>query len=141
VNPVFVDTQYWIARFHPKDQWHEEARAAEDRVADRPLLRSESVLVEFLNFFGSFRPGIRTEAAHIADELYEDASVEVVTMSPHLFRRGLRLYERRPDKSYSMVDCMSMIIMRERDITDVLTNDDHFEQEGFTLVVESDGSS
>jgi predicted nucleic acid-binding protein len=122
-------------------QGHEEARAAEETVVDRSLVTSESVLVEFLHFFGSFRSSIRTEAANIAGELYEDASIEVVTMSPRLFRRGLRLFERRPDKAYSMVDCMSMIIMRERDITDVLTNDDHFAQEGFTLVVEADDSS
>ena len=81
MKSVFVDTQYWGARFHPRDQWHEEARAAEEAVADRSLVTSESVLVEFLNFFGSFRPGIRTEAAHIAGELYEDASIEVVAMS------------------------------------------------------------
>ncbi len=45
------------------------------------------------------------------------------------------------DKAYSMVDCMSIVIVRERDITDVLINDDHFEQKGFTLVVEADDSS
>ncbi len=62
-------------------------------------------------------------------------------MSPQLFRRGVRLYERRLDKAYSMVDCMSMVIMNERDLTDILTNDEHFAQEGFTLVVESNGRS
>ena len=53
-----------------------------------------------------------------------------------LFERALSLYERRPDKEYSLVDCMSMTLMRERGITHVLTNDHHFRQEGFTVVSE-----
>jgi uncharacterized protein len=40
------------------------------------------------------------------------------------------------DKAYSLVDCMSMSLMRERGITHILTNDHHFRQEGFTLVNE-----
>ena len=28
-----------------------------------------------------------------------------------------------------------MMIMRDRDITEVLTNDDHFAQEGFTVLL------
>ena len=53
-----------------------------------------------------------------------------------LFIRGLQLYEQRPDKEYSLVDCMSMTLMRERGIAHVLTNDRHFRQEGFTVVNE-----
>ena len=35
------------------------------------------------------------------------------------------------DKQYSLVDCISMQTMRRHAITEVLTNDRHFEQEGF----------
>ncbi|MCS4185174.1 hypothetical protein [Salinibacter ruber] len=34
-----------------------------------------------------------------------------------------------------MVDCMSMVIMQDRDIREVLTNDDHFAQEGFVVLL------
>ena len=40
-------------------------------------------------------------------------------------------YEARPDKGYSLTDCISMQAMRREELTDVLTNDRHFEQEGF----------
>ena len=43
-------------------------------------------------------------------------------------------YERRLDKGYSLVDCMSMVVMEDLDIQHVLTNDRHFQQAGFTLV-------
>jgi predicted nucleic acid-binding protein len=43
----------------------------------------------------------------------------------------LELYKNRPDKGYSLVDCVSFVAMRRHGITDALTNDHHFEQEGF----------
>ncbi|HMG73540.1 MAG TPA: hypothetical protein VK582_08565 [Pyrinomonadaceae bacterium] len=39
--------------------------------------------------------------------------------------------KERPDKGYSLTDCISMNVMRERGLTDVLTNDPHFRQEGY----------
>lgn len=47
----------------------------------------------------------------------------------------LQLYESRPDRTYSLVDCISMNAMREEGITDALTNDHHFTQEGFTILI------
>lgn len=138
MTEVFVDTQFWVARFHPGDQWHDHARAVEAEVEARSLVTSEAVLVEFLNFFSEFRPAVRREAAHVANKIYEGGSVEVVASSDRLFQRGLQLYERRPDKTYSMVDCMPMAIMRERNLTEVCTNDEHFAQEGFTILLGDD---
>jgi predicted nucleic acid-binding protein len=50
------------------------------------------------------------------------------------FLDGLALYEDRPDKGYSLADCISMQIMRLEGLTHVLSNDRHFEQEGFTAL-------
>jgi predicted nucleic acid-binding protein len=47
------------------------------------------------------------------------------------FLSGLQLYRDRPDKGYSLTDCISMQTMRREELTEVLTNDRHFEQEGF----------
>jgi len=47
---------------------------------------------------------------------------------------ALALYEARPDKFYSLTDCHSMQVMRREGLTDVLTNDHHFTQEGFHIV-------
>ena len=51
------------------------------------------------------------------------------------FLAGLRLYELRNDKGYSLVDCISMTTMRRQRISEVLTNDHHFIQEGFKVVL------
>jgi hypothetical protein len=56
----------------------------------------------------------------------------VVPQSHESFLAGLHLFQRRPDKGYSLVDCISMNAMRSRSIREVLTDDRHFAQEGFT---------
>jgi len=42
--------------------------------------------------------------------------------------------ESRPDKEYSLTDCLSMLTMRREGMTEVLTNDHHFTQEGFQIL-------
>lgn len=61
----------------------------------------------------------------------QPAVVTVVPQSRQSFLAGLELYRARPDKGYSLVDCISMSTMQSERITEVLTNDRHFEQEGF----------
>ena len=48
---------------------------------------------------------------------------------------GLAFYASRADKAYSLVDCISMLAMRQMGLTEVLTNDHHFTQEGFTILI------
>ncbi len=60
--------------------------------------------------------------------------MRVVAQSSDTFRSGLALYRARPDKGYSLTDCISMATMRSEGIVDALTNDAHFEQEGFRAV-------
>jgi predicted nucleic acid-binding protein len=47
----------------------------------------------------------------------------------------LPLYERRPDKQYSLIDCISMNVMRRKGISEILTRDRHFSQEGFVRLL------
>jgi predicted nucleic acid-binding protein len=55
----------------------------------------------------------------------------VIPQSHESFLAGLDLYRARPDKGYSLTDCVSMQAMRREGLRDALTNDRHFEQEGF----------
>jgi uncharacterized protein len=68
-------------------------------------------------------------------DLLNDPTVTVIPQSRQTFLAGLALYEARPDKEYSLADCISMAAMRQEGITEVLTHDDHFTQEGFTRLL------
>lgn len=59
----------------------------------------------------------------------------MIRQTPELFDAGLELYHRRPDKGYSLTDCMSMAICTEQKIEQVLTHDRHFAQEGFEILL------
>ena len=58
------------------------------------------------------------------------AWVEVVHVDPRLHDEAWQLLLARPDKEWSLVDCSSFAVMRQRGITEALTTDHHFEQAG-----------
>jgi predicted nucleic acid-binding protein len=132
---VFADTFYWVALSNPNDQWYARSLAVSKRLGQAFILTTDSVLVEFLNFFSSYGPRIRDAAASRVNSILTNPNIEVVPQERDLFLAGLSLYEKRLDKGYSLTDCISMIAMRERAISEVLTNDDHFAQEGFALLI------
>ena len=60
--------------------------------------------------------------------------IRVVEVTRARLLEGLVLYKDRPDKAYSLTDCISMQTMRCEGLTEVLTNDHHFTQEGFSIL-------
>lgn len=49
--------------------------------------------------------------------------------------RGVDLFEQRPDKEWSLVDCISFGVMQDEKLTEALTGDRHFEQAGFVALL------
>lgn len=132
---AFVDTLYFVALFNPKDQWHGRAIAASKLFAETKLITTEDVLVELFNFFSEYGEKARRGAVAQAEGILSAANIEVTPQSHDAFMAGLTLYSARPDKGYSLTDCISMHTMRERGVEEILTHDDHFHQEGFTVLL------
>ena len=86
-------------------------------------------------FLASFRhsPQLRTIAVRRIGQIYANAIV--LPQSDRSFHAGLALYQTRLDKKYSHVDCISMTAMRAENLTDILTHDGDFRQEGFTTLL------
>ncbi len=59
----------------------------------------------------------------------------IVPSSSDLFWRGIKLFDARPDKEWSLTDCISFEVMAELGLTDALTADHHFEQAGFRALL------
>ncbi len=59
----------------------------------------------------------------------------MIPQSDRSFQAGFALYQARPDKKYSLTDCISMQAMRQEGITEILTHDGHFTQEGFSILL------
>jgi predicted nucleic acid-binding protein len=97
----------------------------------RLIVTTEEVLVEYLTFFADRGSYWRSHAAAVVRGLPREPGVHVLPQSAETFARGLEPYESRPDKAYSLTDCISMQTMRREELLDVLTHDRRFEQEGF----------
>lgn len=131
---VFVDTLYWLAIFLPADEWADAAGAVE--LSDAALVTTEDVLSEFLTAVSAHGDHTRRLACRLVREILNDSGIEVVVQSHESFVAGLTLYERRPDKRYSLVDCISMNVMRQQQVQEILTHDRHFSQEGFVRLLD-----
>ena len=132
---IFVDTLYLVARLNPKDQWHTATLEVDSIIKVRNLVTTETVLIELLNYLAEFPPEMRKAVAKFVKLALDGFLVEVVFHTHAAFLQGLKLYENRLDKGYSLTDCISMLAMRERGIQEVLTHDHHFEQEGFKILL------
>ena len=135
MESAFVDTGYLVAIANERDQWHDAALAARERLGSTRLVTTDEVLVEFLAAFSAFGRNVRRQAAKTVRDFMASTSVTVVPQSRESFLGGLERYENREDKDYSLVDCVAMNVMEEKGITRALTNDRHFEQEGFTVLM------
>jgi predicted nucleic acid-binding protein len=134
VRLVFADTVYWLAIFVPDDAWAGAARAADCSAA--LIVTTEEVLSEFLTAVSAYGDRTRRLACRLVREILRDPGIELAAQSHESFLAGLALYKRRPDKKYSLADCISMNVMRQRAIQEVLTNDRHFAQEGFKRLLD-----
>jgi predicted nucleic acid-binding protein len=132
IRGIFVDTFYWIARINPRDQWHHKSLALNSSLKDAHLITSEAVLIELLNYFSNYGPEMRKAVALIVRAIIHDLNATIISGD---FEKGLLLFGSRLDKGYSMTDCISMTIMRELNVTEILTHDRHFAQEGFITLL------
>ena len=134
MRELFADTFFWTALADPQDQWHRAAREFDASLEGTRLVTTDEVLVEFATQFGVRDRRLREIAARWVRSVLDDPEIQVVAQSRDSFLSGLELYESRLDKLYSLTDCISMQAMRHARISDVLTHDRHFSQEGFHAV-------
>jgi uncharacterized protein len=135
MRAVFADTSYWIAIGNPRDDLYVLAQEAPLRLGVQRLVTSEMVLVEVLNSFSSKGVHSRHAAVSLVQRILNNEQVELIPQTSQLFREAFTLYRDRSDKSWSLTDCASFLIMDQQNITDALTHDRHFEQRGYRALL------
>ena len=132
---LFADTVYWIALTNSFDQYHTKAVEVSSALGNCRLFTTEAVLTEFLNALADKGPLVRAAAVEMIEAIMSNSQVTVIPQSRRTFSRSLAFYKARPDKGYSLTDCGSMLLMCERRLSEALTTDRHFEQEGFVTLL------
>ena len=135
MRQVFADTAYWLALTNPFDQHHDKATRASASLQGKRIVTSDAVLTEYLNALADKGSTVRLAAVLSVERILRNPGVIVIAQTRRLFVKGFALYKARADKGYSLTDCISMVIMRQRKITNALTTDHHFEQEGFAALM------
>jgi predicted nucleic acid-binding protein len=137
VRLIFVDTNYFGAIFSPRDPLHARAVAVATELREDSSVRyvtSLAVLGEFLTLV-SKDAHTRSRAARFVDRVRRSVDTRVITGDETLFDGALELYRRRLDKSYSMIDCMSIVLCARLSIREVLTGDRDFAREGLQILL------
>ena len=132
---TFADTFYWAALLNPRDQWHQTAKEVQKKLEKVRVVTTETVLIELLNFFSEYGAEMRQTVAETVRDILIDLDIEYISHSSETFLEALDFYESRPDKGYSLTDCISMLAMKNLGLQEILTHDNHFEQEGFTILL------
>ncbi len=132
MSALFADTSAFVAFLNKRDEYHDAAMEYLTR-HDDAIVTTAWVLVELGNFLAKGR-GRRRFTPFVRD-LRREPHVEIVEANGKRFEASLALYARRPDKEWSMTDCLSFVVMEEKRLTEALTADHHFEQAGFTVLL------
>lgn len=126
----FADTSFWIGLSSKRDQHHHRAVAWHQFVirTGSMIVTTEAVLLEWLNALSDV--STRRIAAESYLRVRADARIEVVPLQAELMNSAIQLYRGRPDKDWSLTDCLSFLVMERRGLAEALTTDHDFEQAG-----------
>jgi uncharacterized protein len=127
---IFVDTSFIVALINERDQYHEQAVELADRYDGQALILTDSILLEVAN---ALSRGYKQEAIQVIEEFLSSEDVEIVHVTIELFQQGFELYKTRQDKTWGLVDCISFVVMHDRNLSIALTFDQHFLQAGFQI--------
>ncbi len=127
---VFLDTGYLIALEDADDQDHDSAREHRERLSvPLALTTTTYVFDETMTFFN--KRGHHHRAVQVGERLIQSPSVELIHVDESLFHKGFDCFKVHRDKRYSLTDCVSFVVMAERDLSTAFAFDRHFTQAGF----------
>jgi len=131
---MLLDTSGLLCLHDKAEAFHDLAVSAYRAAPVR--ITHNLVLAEFIPL-AEVRRLPRQVAATFVVDLLDNPKIEVIWVDEALHREAMDLLLARLDKSYSLCDAVSFVVMKQRGLTDALTTDRHFEQEGFRKILKS----
>ena len=131
MSAVFADTFYFLALLRRDDPAH--ARALAEARLRREVLTTEFILLELGN--ACARAKDHGDFVELLSSLQASPRITVISLDSQLLARGLKLFDQRRDKDWSLTDCISFVVMQDEEIHEALTGDQHFEQAGFVALL------
>lgn len=135
MKPVFVDTSALIALGNQRDEFHQQAaQLLRDLVASqRRFVTTNAVILKLANAFSPAQT--KPLAFRLIALIKSTPTWMTVIIDAALMERGLERFRKMQDKDWSLVDCISMNVASDMDISEIFSNDHHFEQAGFNILL------
>jgi len=138
MTDLFIDTSGWASLFDRKQGYHREAvhflkTALSDEVG---LVTTNLVLIELTALLTSPLKIPRPQQIQLLADLRSRANLRIVFVDSQMEIQAWNLWQARPDKTWSMVDCTSFVLMQNLKLSQSLTTDHHFEQAGFVRMLQ-----
>jgi uncharacterized protein len=131
---MLLDTSGLLCLLHRAEPQHDEAVAFYQQATSR--LTHSYVLAELIPL-AQVRGLSRQRTLIFSQRTIKDQAIKMVWVDEPLHQRALDLLQARSDKTYSLCDAVSFVLMREHSVLEALTTDRHFEQEGFIRLLNS----
>jgi predicted nucleic acid-binding protein len=133
--PVYVDTAALIALVHKRDSLHERTVAVYKELLERNtrFVTTNAVLLEIGNAFSksSHKP-LAISLFHLVNN---SESWEVIPADGKWLSGGMKLFQERQDKDWSLTDCIGIAVAETFAVKSVFTSDRHFKQAGFKILL------
>ena len=125
---MLLDTSGLLCFHHRSEVYHNEAVGHFSTALRR--LTHNYVLAEFVPLAEKRRVP-RVPALDFLKKVEKNPAVRVIYVDAQLHEEALNLLSRRLDKTWSLCDAVSFVLMRARNFREALSTDQHFEDEGF----------
>jgi predicted nucleic acid-binding protein len=130
---MLIDTSGFFALYSEKDKNYSAATELYEQ--SRLRITTNYILAEYVAL-ALVRGLPRQDVLSFSEEILLDETIEIIWVGQSLHSQAVELLRQRPDKTYSLCDAVSFVLMRERRILQALTTDKHFVQEGFVRLLE-----
>jgi predicted nucleic acid-binding protein len=132
---VFLDTSFVLALENREDRHHSRAKQLDRELAAQGTILQLhwGILLEIGD--GYARSGRRAKGVELLDKFVNEEGFQIVSLATETMDQALALFRSRPDKQWSLTDCVSFVLMERDGITHALTADVHFRQAGFEAML------
>ena len=136
MKQIFADANGWIALNSKRDQLHNTAVKI-----NRELLQSGHRYVTTNFVLDETYTALLKKVGHFAavdfgERIRDARTVQIIHITEDITEEAWKLFKQYSDKGFSFTDCTSFVVMRQLNLTEVVTNDHHFKQMGFTILLE-----
>lgn len=129
-----LDATFIAGYLNPRDQHHPAAQKCMQVVKEADeIVITEPVLIEVGNLLCSTLQ--RQRAAQFIEACYATENITVVSVDSELLNRALQFFRQHKDKNWRLTDCISFVVMHDRELNAAVSADNDFQQAGFRALM------